>query len=848
MNADSKRTPQVLGVQPARGWRTAITTLALIALVLAAPTALTAQGAGAERPQPANTAAGNDGAAYRVSKFELSYQRAHPDHPPVEQFLHVPIVLGKTPRGYVVPRLGAPPVTVRLADFKGPEVHTFFASAIKRINERIVAAFNRKGMVGIFVAPHPGDLDPKTGRDRRLGSNTVLRLVVSATAPPVRTLGTAFGMAAPAAGEAKAPKPAPAKARAPKLAPAKAKPELATAGPKPAKPPAGAPKAAKPVDDGRGYKVSRFELSYGRKHPDHPPIKQFLHIPILLGKTEKGYVVPRPGVRSVTVHLADFKGDKAQTFFASAIKRINERIVAAFNRKGLVGIYVAPHEDDLDAKTGQDKRKGKTPLRLVVWSATVSRVRTLAAGERIPSAERIDHPAHARILKRSPLKKKDLLDKARLDDYLFLLNRHPGRRVDVAVTSGEEAGEVAMDYLVSENKPWLAYFQASDTGTEATDECRYRFGFIHNQVSGNDDILSVEYTAGKLDSPEARAARGSYEAPFFGMDRLRWAVYGSWAEYEAHVTSAGTFGQNYDGYEWRIGGEMIANIFQWKQTFLDLVGGATWWRVHVDNQSITDGVGDADLFIPHAALRLERITDLASTVGSVTLEFNCQGIANSDEEDYERLARTSPDGDWVLLSWDLLQSFYLEPLVNRQAWMDTGTPETSTLAHEMAFQFRGQYAMNGYRMIPQAERVVGGFFTVRGYPESSIAGDTALIGTAEYRLHVPRLFKLQDDPTKTPLPLVGTPFRWAPQTVYGRPDWDLIVRTFFDIGRAIIVDRMSFEEDYTLIGAGLGVEVQFTRHFNIRADWGIACRDLDSSTQTVQGGDNRFHVAVTILY
>jgi len=608
--------------------------------------------------------------------------------------------------------------------------------------------------------------------------------------------------------------------------------------------------AAAPVDDGPAYKVSKFEISYGREHPDHPPIQPFLQVPIRLGKTAKGYVAERKGVATETIRLADVTRPGAQTFFASAIRRVNEQLVMAFNRKGLVGIFVAPHQDDIDTKTGKDKRKaGNTVLRLVVWSAVVARVRTLGAGERVPHSDRINHPVHSRIRQRSPLKEKDLLDKRKLDDYIFLLNRHPGRQVDAAVTSGDKPGEVALDYLVSENRPWLAYVQASNTGTEATSKWRYRFGFIHNQFLGNDDILSGEYTTSGFDEPEAQSASGSYEAPFFGLDRLRWRVYGSWGRYNANVPSGTAFGQDFTGYEWQLGGELIANVYQMKKTFLDVVAGVTWWRIHVENEA-TGIIGDADAFMPHVGLRLERITDLASTVGSVNLQWNCSGIANSDEEDYERLGRTLPDRDWVVLQWDVLHSFFLEPLLRPGAWKDTATPESSTLAHELAFNFRGQWSMGGYRLIPQAERVVGGFFTVRGYPESAIAGDTALVGTAEYRLHLPRLFKIQADPTKTPLPLVGTPFRWAPQTIYGRPDWDLIFRTFFDIGRTMLTWRQSalMEENYTLMGAGVGIELQFTRHFNVRCDWGMALRDLDSVSQTVQGGDHRFHFVATFVY
>ena len=845
MNADSKRTRQAASSWPRCRRGTAVAIFFLIASGLAVAATRRAQGAeppkaASDKAKPAAVEARaskpaplNDGAAYKVSRFELSYERKHPDYPAIEQFLQVPIVLGKTGKGYVVPRLGAPPVRIRPSDFRGPEAHTFFASAIQRINQRIVAACNRHGMVGVVVAPHAGDLDPKTGRDNRQASNTVLRLVVSAVAPPVRTRGTVFEMAGGSVAVAVAPSVGAAE---PAAKPKVAKPKVA----KPA-----------PLNDGPAYQVSKFVLSYGGEHPDHPAIEQFLQVPIVLGKTGKGYVVPRPGVSSATIRLADLKGPKASTFFASAVKRINERMVAAFNRKGLVGIFVAPHKDDLDSTTGQDKRQApNTVLRLVVWSATVSRVRTLGAGERIPSDERINHPAHARIRARSALQKKDLLNKNELDDYVFFLNRHPGRRVDVAVTSGEKSGEVALDYLVSENKPWLAYAQTSNTGTEATSKWRHRFGFIHNQFTGNDDIATGEYTTSGFDEPEAQSASGSYEAPFFGMDRLRWRVFGSWGLYEATVVGSHNFGQNYTGYEWRIGGEMIANVFQKKQTFLDLVAGITWWRVHVENEALPGdlGKGDADSFISHVGLRVERITDRAKTFGGVTVEFNCPSISSSDEDDYEGLGRALPDGDWVLLKWDFLHSFFLEPLLDPEAWRDTATPETSTLAHELAFQFRGQYAMNEYRMIPQNERVVGGFFTVRGYPESSIAGDTAIIGTAEYRLHVPRLFKVQPDPTKTALPLVGTPFRWSPQTVYGRPDWDLILRTFFDIGRASNVDRTSYEQDHTLIGAGVGVEVQFTRYINVRCDLGIPFKDLDTESQTVQAGDHRIYFVATVLY
>lgn len=629
----------------------------------------------------------------------------------------------------------------------------------------------------------------------------------------------------PAAAETAAP--APAAAAAPATQPA----------------PAGA-------TDGPQYMVSQFILGYGKEHPEHPGIEPVADIPIVLGKTDKGYVAPRPGVEQVTLRLDQYKPGKAEAFYASAIRRIDEAIVEAYNRQGLVGVFVAPSEADIDSRAGTDKRPAdQTALHLVVWTATVSQIRTLASGERIAAEKRIDNPAHAKIAKGSPVQKGELLNKGLLDDYIFLLNRSPGRRVDVAVSSGGKAGEVALDYLVSENKPWLVYVQTSNTGTKATNEWRTRFGFISNQFTGNDDVLSVDYTTAALFGPEAKSASISYEAPLFKMDRLRWRAYGSWAEYEANVQTPQA-GENFTGSEWRGGAELIWNFYQRRELFVDLIGGAYWWHVLVNNQT-TQQKGDGDFFVPYVGLRAERITDLSTMIGQVTMESNCEGIGGTSAKDMEPLGRMPVDSEWLLMKWDIIHSFFLEPLVNPTAWRDVKTPQTSTLAHELYFHFRGQYAMSGYRLMPQNEITAGGFFTVRGYPESSVAGDTGLIGTAEYKVHIPRLLNIQPDPGKTPLPLVGTPFRWAPQTVYGRPDWDLIARTFFDVGRTMNTWHRSYlgEEDYTLMSAGVGLELQFSRYVNLRLDWGFPLRDLETSTESVEAGkDSRVHFVATFIY
>lgn len=614
------------------------------------------------------------------------------------------------------------------------------------------------------------------------------------------------------------------------------------------------------------FKVTGFEILYGGMddpehvlhggHPALPTREAILALGITLGEVADGYVAARPGVGTVAIRLGEPSTYPKQRFYASAIRGISQQILAFFGRKGVGGVFVAPHPEDIleervpDAEgavqvTLEDRRPaGRTSLRLTIWVGAVTEVRTLASGTRIPTAERVNHPTHARVRLGSPVGPKTeaaphrdvLLRKEALQRYVYCLSRHPSRRVDVALSAAERTGGVVLDYLVTEDKPWYAYCQASNTGTEFTADWRERFGFVHNQLTGRDDILTLDYVTAGFD--ESHMVLASYEAPLFGHPRLRWRVYGLWSEYEA--SDVGLAKTEFEGETWQAGGEVIANVFQRGRLFVDAVGGARWEDHEVKDKAL--GVtGRSTLWVPYVGLRFDRLTEASTTWGSAMLEY---ARPHDSHAELTELGRLFPDNDWAVLKWDCQHSFYLEPLLYPGGWRDPSTYQTSTLAHELYFSFRGQHAL-GSRLIPQHQYVAGGLYTVRGYPESVLAGDSAYIFTAEYRFHVPRIFRPQ--PPKK-VPVFGTAFRWAPQQVYGRPDWDLVLRAFCDVGRVTQVHRQSFETDETLRGAGVGVELRFKHHVTIRCDYAVALEDMDTATRSVSSGHNRIHTVVTLSW
>ena len=163
---------------------------------------------------------------------------------------------------------------------------------------------------------------------------------------------------------------------------------------------------------------------------------------------------------------------------------------------------------------------------------------------------------------RSPAKAgRHFSTEKKVNDYVDRLNRQPGRRVDVALSAADQPDQYTLDYLINEIKPWYVYAQVSNTGTAITDEWRERFGFVDNQLSGNDDILSLD---GVTDFQQSTNITGSYEFPIFsnnpefGTDRLRVRVYGLWDQYTA--ADLGLLSDTFNGTDYSGGAEIAYNV------------------------------------------------------------------------------------------------------------------------------------------------------------------------------------------------------------------------------------------------------------------------------------------------
>jgi len=598
------------------------------------------------------------------------------------------------------------------------------------------------------------------------------------------------------------------------------------------------------IDEGPAYLVSRVLLEYASLPPgvDAPDLQDadFQNLTVTLGLTPEGYVAAGPGMETVTLRIGEITEGSGGKFYRSAIEAMCLVVVREMNRRGIYALFVAPNAEDIDERPPyKDKRDGRTALRLSVFTGVIRDVRTVASGDRNLSGEKIDNPAHAGILKRSPLQPGDLLRKDRLDDYLFRLNRHPGRRVDAAIAgvAADDPGDVELDYLVGEWKTWTAYAQVSNTGTENTSVWRERFGFSDNQLTNNDDIFRIDYSTAGFDASNALIA--SYDFPI-KTDYLRARVFGTWSEYTA--SDVGQNADTFTGNSWSVAGELIGTVYQRGPLFLDLVAGVGYDHQRVVSPIGTTGdtqEGAAGFLLPALAGRVTRYTDASSLFAEAGVDF----VANDpNEAEVQELGRgTNVDNQWTKLRWTVDNTFFVEPLFIGPR----GTPDGKgmTLAQEVAWSFRGQYTF-GSRVIPSEEAVAGGLYTVRGYPESTVAGDNMYLANIEYRFHYPNSLA-----TREPGKFFGQDFRWAPQAPYARADWDLIFRAFFDAAWVTVNDAdPATEANSTLIGTGVGVELQIYRNLDARLDWGVALNEVNVPDTFVSVGSNRLYFVLTLAY
>lgn len=580
-----------------------------------------------------------------------------------------------------------------------------------------------------------------------------------------------------------------------------------------------------------GYEVSCFRIVYDTPHPKQIPLSELASLPIELSLGPDGYgAAGHAAPRWIT--LSEFCEEEKEcapndrrlggfysysigiypTFHRSALQTICSALLNYLNKNGWSGVSVQIAPEEISPEGSDRRRGGRRYLTLHIRMALVGEVGAYRLGggfleEHLPENDR----ELSYIVSHSPMLPSstgdglddDLFSKERLDSYLSFLNRHPNRRVDARIYPLNQENRVGIDYLVAENRPWRVFFDVGNTGNHVTGLWQETFGVLHTQLTGVDDILRFDWTTDSFHSYYTFIS--SYDRPILAWPRARWKLYGMFNRYAA--SDLGFPDKIFTGTQGVVDLTFRENGVQVGSFFIDFLEGLRYYNIHVKNRLALIPKGKTQFAAPVFGFQMEQIKPLWRFFFRFEGQTSPNEFLASGRQDIDLLGRLDTSKGWTILSANFLTGFYTN---------------AEKPVHEFIFLGQGQYAFN-YRLIPQLKFVVGGFNTVRGYPEAINSGDSAWLGRGEYVFHLAPLFTPNPYSKTT---LFSKQFRKVPEYAGGRADWDFLVRVFVDACRSIDNDLIpGLEANSTLVSTGVGTEIDLWQNFMVRVDWGITLQE-----------------------
>lgn len=498
-------------------------------------------------------------------------------------------------------------------------------------------------------------------------------------------------------------------------------------------------------------------------------------------------------------------GFEPKSISAQEIVEISESVVQHYNHKGIIGVSVSVDPQDIDENGYDLRKKGNNTLNFQVKLAKIHKIQSIALGDRFSGPNKQNLPQHAFLLVNAPAKELGgAIHKNLLDDYTHRLNRHPSRTVNIQLTGTSEEEGVNLDFLVKENRPMRAYYDISSRGTKGTREWLQRFGILHYQLTGKDDIFSLEYVTAAF--RHVHSVTASYDRPI-GQERIAHLILrGHWSEFIA--SQFGLFDDEFEGRQSSASLEFNKNIWQNKDFFCDLYTSCLWRQIatHMRLVGLTSKAEESFL-IPSVGIRYSKNGREEKIFGSFSIEGNASDLAQTRPDRLSQLGRITKD-----------DSFFIFRAQHKHSKYFSATSQHNLQKNEFFYDLRGSFSMK-YRLIPQMQSVLGGIDSIRGYPQANVSADSMIRARSEIRRH-------------------EQPFK----------DTYLQGHLFLDYGRAWINRALSFEKNKSLLGTGVGLSFAVKEQIKLSADYGVALKKVETASYKISPGHQQFYSSLTILY
>lgn len=502
-----------------------------------------------------------------------------------------------------------------------------------------------------------------------------------------------------------------------------------------------------------------------------------------------------------------------KTLSPAAVNAILREVSSLYQERGVLATRaVVTKESYQRSRSGGD-------LEVRIIEGRISEVRVVPTeGGQPLTQDKID-----RIASAAPLNAGDLVDGPRLDATLGQANRF-SRQIVRPVLVPDEGGAI-LEYRVKQLKEWEFRYTFDNYGTERTGETRHSVDYNQWNVFTTDDhlaltgLISTEGDAGLL--------RADYTMPLdnISSQRLKFSIYGS--NYNAQDVGLGSTGVEFEGSSYGFLGSYERTLMNRNGAYLDGSVGLHFLSAMQDQSSVGVPSATTQYLLPYIGLRYAKSGIDTSWVVGAKIEGNLSGIAGTDSGvDLALQGRLNASDDFILGHIYGGYRTYLDDLfggANRRA-------------HEVSVYGAASASLGGDRVPPSFLNIVGGPYSVRGYPIGILSGDNSIYVKSDYKLHLNRMgWGLGGEPGTTSSRFLGD-----------MPDLDVALGAFMDVGSVSNEDIINaYEIDDTVWSMGLGVSADYQDRYALSLEYAWALSDLATPNEVIDSGDGQFYIKAT---
>ncbi len=424
-------------------------------------------------------------------------------------------------------------------------------------------------------------------------------------------------------------------------------------------------------------------------------------------------------------------------------------------------------------------------VRLEVIESTIRRVRI--TGNQYYTMENIlaDLPS---------VREGKVLNLPHLQEELITVNSNQGLRVEPSLAPGKDFGTVDVELKVKDDMPFHGSLEVNNRHSTGTTDLRLNGVLRYENLWQKDHSVAMQYQTSPQKLEEVQVLAGSYILPTPWRDDHRIAMYSVWSD------SATAFGEGFHmqgkGYIFGIRYVMPLEPYNLYSHNISL-------GVDYKDFAETSTFFDQNLKTPITYLPLNfayngSVTDEhGSTNFSAAVNMAVRGLVSSQSE-FE-VKRFRANADYLFLTAGLERV--------QKLWWDAS----------LFVKVDGQLA--DQPLISNEQYTAGGMESVRGYTESSSAGDNGIHSTLELR--GPNLANFASSAPF--IPFAANPF------------------LFYDIACLSVYDPLAGQSgSINLEGAGFGLRGTITAFLDYETDLAWTLQDHEK----VKSGDMMIYFKV----